>query len=130
LASPTGQWPEAIHPRTKGGCMGDGQHIWASAEWVMMVRNCFVREEGEKLILFSGIHDRWLKSGEIICFGPAPTDFGVVKLWIEPHEHNIDLLWEGTWKGNGPPIEIHLPGYEVRVLDESVSRITYQRKRQ
>ena len=25
LASPTGQWPEAIHPRTLGGCMGDGQ---------------------------------------------------------------------------------------------------------
>jgi len=31
LASPTGQWPEAIHPRTKGGCMGDGQHVWAAA---------------------------------------------------------------------------------------------------
>lgn len=31
LASPTGQWPEAIHPRTLGGCMGDGQHVWAAA---------------------------------------------------------------------------------------------------
>ena len=31
LASPTGQWPEAIHPHTKGGCMGDGQHGWAAA---------------------------------------------------------------------------------------------------
>ena len=28
LASPTGQWPEAIHPQTLGGCMGDGQHGW------------------------------------------------------------------------------------------------------
>ena len=45
LASPTGQWPEAIHPRTLGGCMGDGQHVWAAAEWMMMMRNCFVREE-------------------------------------------------------------------------------------
>ena len=40
LASPTGQWPEAIHPHTGGGCMGDGQHGWAAAEWVMMIRNC------------------------------------------------------------------------------------------
>lgn len=47
LASPTGQWPEAIHPRTRGGCMGDGQHGWAAAEWVQLVRNLFVREEGE-----------------------------------------------------------------------------------
>jgi hypothetical protein len=23
LASPTGQWPESVHPRTGGGCMGD-----------------------------------------------------------------------------------------------------------
>ncbi|MEE4365448.1 MAG: hypothetical protein V2J08_16070, partial [Desulfotignum sp.] len=35
LASPTGQWPEAINPLTGGGCMGDGQHGWAAAEWVM-----------------------------------------------------------------------------------------------
>ncbi len=45
LASPTGQWPEAIHPQTFGGCMGDGQHIWAAAEWLMLMRNLFVREE-------------------------------------------------------------------------------------
>ena len=32
LASPTGNWPEAIHPLTGGGCMGDGQHAWAAAE--------------------------------------------------------------------------------------------------
>ncbi|MDX1698026.1 MAG: hypothetical protein R3308_07040, partial [Thiohalobacterales bacterium] len=51
LASPTGQWPEAIHPRTGGGCMGDGQHVWAAAEWLLMLRNCFVREEGERLII-------------------------------------------------------------------------------
>ncbi|MBP2687710.1 MAG: hypothetical protein H6Q81_2615, partial [Deltaproteobacteria bacterium] len=49
LASPTGQWPEAVHPRTRGGCMGDGHHAWASAEWVLMIRNMFVREEGDRL---------------------------------------------------------------------------------
>src|SRR6185436_20954594 len=55
MASPTGQWPEAIHPRTGGGCMGDGQHVWAAAEWVLMLRNLFVREEGDRLILGSGL---------------------------------------------------------------------------
>ena len=65
LATPTGQWPEAIHPRTKGGCMGDGQHVWASAEWVMIMRNMFVREEQAEglLILCSGIPQEWLKPG-------------------------------------------------------------------
>src|SRR6185436_19157557 len=60
-ASTTGQWPEAIHPRTGGGCMGDGQHVWAAAEWIMMVRNCFVLEEASsnRLILGAGIPIAW-----------------------------------------------------------------------
>src|SRR5690606_18537012 len=59
LASPTGQWPEAIHPRTGGGCMGDGQHGWAAAEWIMMIRNAFVREESDRLIIGSGLLGSW-----------------------------------------------------------------------
>ncbi|MCA1765385.1 MAG: hypothetical protein LC633_03905, partial [Desulfobulbaceae bacterium] len=49
LASPTGQWPEAIHPLTDGGCMGDGQHGWAAAEWLMLIRNMFVMDDGDRL---------------------------------------------------------------------------------
>jgi hypothetical protein len=63
LATSTGHWPEAIHPHTGGGCMGDGHHVWAAAEWVFMVRNCFVREEGDRLILCAGIGERWLREG-------------------------------------------------------------------
>jgi hypothetical protein len=63
LASSTGQWPEAVHPFSGGGCMGDGQHGWAAAEWVLMIRNLFVREEGKKLILGSGVFPRWLENG-------------------------------------------------------------------
>ncbi|MFO7710740.1 MAG: hypothetical protein R6V53_03185, partial [Candidatus Woesearchaeota archaeon] len=37
LASPTGKWPEAVHPFSGGGCMGDGEHVWAAAEWLIMV---------------------------------------------------------------------------------------------
>jgi hypothetical protein len=62
LASPTGQWPEAIHPRTLGGCMGDGQHGWAAGEWIMMIRNCFVRrrtEPGHRLRHPSGMAGGW-----------------------------------------------------------------------
>ena len=43
--------------------MGEGKHSWASAEWVLMLRNCFVREEADtKLILCSGIPEAWLVS--------------------------------------------------------------------
>jgi hypothetical protein len=80
LASSTGQWPEAIHPHTGGGCMGDGQHVWAAAEWIMMLRNCFVREEGDRLVLASGIPPEWSAAGEPMEFGPTPTPLGTVSV--------------------------------------------------
>jgi hypothetical protein len=112
LASPTGQWPEAIHPHTAGGCMGDGQHVWAAAEWVVMLRNCFLREEGGGLILCSGIPARWMAAGETIAFGPAATEFGSVSLRVEPLQAGrVRVSWEATWHGAEPPIELRLPDF-------------------
>lgn len=112
LASPTGQWPEAIHPRTHGGCMGDGQHVWAAAEWVLMMRNCFVREEDESLILCQGVPARWLAGGAPLTFGPAPTAFGPVSITVERSEDTgrVTVAWRGAWHGAAPAIEVRLPG--------------------
>jgi hypothetical protein len=117
LASPTGQWPEAIHPRTGGGCMGDGHHVWAAAEWALMLRNCFVREEGEGLILGAGLPARWLEQHRPIRFGPAPTAFGTLWLSITPGSETPPRVeWRGEWHGGAPPMEIRLSGFErVRV---------------
>ncbi|MCX5700443.1 MAG: GtrA family protein [Candidatus Omnitrophica bacterium] len=116
LASPTGQWPESVHPRTGGGCMGDGQHVWAAAEWVLMIRNCFVREEDNRLILCSGIPRIWLEKNETISFGPAPTNFGNIQLSIKPQGQNILIEWRGVWFAQEPPIDIQLPGFKsVRI---------------
>lgn len=108
LATSTGQWPEAVHPRTKGGCMGDGQHIWAAAEWVLIIRNCFVREENDKLILFSGIPKAWLESKEEITFGPAFTKFGKIWLSLKHEGDKIKPDWKGEWYGDPPKVEVHL----------------------
>ncbi|MBI5149312.1 MAG: hypothetical protein HZA28_00875 [Candidatus Omnitrophica bacterium] len=110
LASPTGQWPEAIHPRTKGGCMGDGQHVWAAAEWVLMVRNCFLREEDDRLILCSGVPPQWLDKKTELSFGPAPTSFGTVNISIKPDRGNVVVGWTGKWFDQEPEIEVCLPG--------------------
>ncbi|HEY0634907.1 MAG TPA: hypothetical protein VGE00_05950 [Gammaproteobacteria bacterium] len=111
LASPTGQWPEAIHPLTGGGCMGDGHHVWAAAEWLLMVRNCFVREEGKRLILCAGIPARWLEQETPIRFGPAPTSFGTVSIVITPRPGQPRIEWRGDWHRDAPPLEIRLPGF-------------------
>jgi hypothetical protein len=110
LASPTGQWPEAIHPRSGGGCMGDGEHIWAAAEWALMVRNCFVREETGTLILGSGVRPEWWRD-EGASFGPTLTPFGAVTLQIRPNGEGAHVRIEGQWRGPGPRLEVNLPGF-------------------
>ncbi|MBF0479152.1 MAG: hypothetical protein HQL26_06680 [Candidatus Omnitrophica bacterium] len=110
-ATSTGQWPEAIHPRTLGGCMGDGQHVWAAAEWALMIRNCFVREEQGRLILCSGIPQTWLDTKTDMIFGPAPTSFGDIKILIKPVGQKIMVEWQGTWFTKEPEMEIYLTGF-------------------
>ncbi len=94
LASPIGQWPEAIHPRTLGGCMGDGQHIWAAAERALLVRNCFVREEPGHLVLASGVRPEWWAAGA--SFGPTLTPFGTVAVRIEPTASGATVAVDGN----------------------------------
>jgi hypothetical protein len=96
--------------------MGDGQHGWAAAEWALMMRNCFVREEGATLVLASGIPAAWLELGQPMSFGPAPTPHGPVRVEVVPRGAGATVRWERQWRGREPAIEVRVPGAEpVRV---------------
>jgi len=113
LASPAGQWPEAIHPQLKTGCMGDGQHTWAAAEWISMVRNCFIREEGESLILCQGILPQFFENASALSFGPAPTLFGMIKVEIiKTDKGKLEVNWSAQWYGKEPDLQIAFAGKE------------------
>jgi hypothetical protein len=111
LASPTGQWPEAIHPRLGTGCMGDGQHAWAAAEWIMMMRNCFFFEEEfeDRLIIAAGLSPDWCAGEGGASFGPAPTRFGPVTVSLQERDGVLELSWRGDWFRGAPSIEIRFP---------------------
>jgi hypothetical protein len=114
LASPTGQWPEAIHPQTLGGCMGDGQHGWAAAEWLMMMRNCFVREEADRLIIGSGLFAEWFETDDELRFGPTLTPWGAVTVRIKRPRSKPTLFIEGQWRENAPRIDVVVPSFGWR----------------
>jgi hypothetical protein len=98
--------------------MGDGQHAWAAAEWLLMMRNCFVREEGQALILVSGVAKAWWQTGEAISFSNAPTQFGKITIRLqysqdaETKRPQIWVEWQGQWHGQAPNILVQLPGFE------------------
>jgi PAS domain-containing protein len=111
LASPTGQWPEAIHPQTGGGCMGDGQHGWAAAEWVMMIRNMFVREEGNRLVVGSGLFEEWFETDEDLYFGPTLTAWGPITVrMVRPAEAPL-LTIDAHWRDDPPRVDVEIPGF-------------------
>jgi hypothetical protein len=113
LASPAGQWPEAIHPQLKTGCMGDGQHTWAAAEWISMVRNCFIREEGSSLILCQGILPQHFESVSVLSFGPAPTLFGKIKIEVSKTKTSkLEVSWNAQWHDKEPALQIAFAGKE------------------
>jgi hypothetical protein len=123
LASPTGQWPEAIHPFTRGGCMGDGQHGWAAAEWLMMLRNMFVREEHGAVIVGSGILPEWIETGKKLIFGPTlvpggrmtvrlQKTNGAVRLDLDCHEHPPNL-----------PVVAAIPGYPLQAIADPTTTV-------
>lgn len=120
LASPTGQWPEAIHPITLGGCMGDGQHGWAAAEWAMLIRNLFVREEGRSLVLGSGILPEWMGNEGLLSFGPTKTPYGPVSVSFLKENGQARLFADADFAG-GPRrpelVTVNVPGYKKTALE-------------
>ncbi|ARN56711.1 hypothetical protein [Sedimentisphaera salicampi] len=129
LASPTGQWPEAVHPITEGGCMGDGQHIWAAAEWVNYMRSCLVYEQktNNQLILGAGIHPDWTKAGEIISAGPAPTLWGTINLTLHFEENSVSAEFKANWNGKAPEVVLKIPGFEQKTADPNAGEISAER---
>jgi hypothetical protein len=91
--------------------MGDGQHGWAAAEWVMMLRNMFVREEANRLIVGSGLFEEWFASGEDIYFGPTPTPWGPITVRIVNPGTEPLLTIDAHWREDVPRVDVEVPGF-------------------
>lgn len=125
VASPTGQWPEAIHPRTGGGCMGDGQHIWAAAEWLIMLRHLFVREEGVALEIGAGLNPKWLAGGEV-RFGPTLTPHGRVTVRFLVEGEAVRVTIDAAWRSAPPERRLRVPGCAPLVVAAGDPRDDFQ----
>ncbi len=109
-ATSTWTWPEAIHPRVAGGCMGDGHHGWAAAEFLSFVRSMLVRETSDGLELFSMIPESWYGQG--VEIHDAPTRFGTVSFALRWHGARPALLWELDRHDPTVPVAITCPGID------------------
>ena len=116
LATADGSWPEAIHPRTGGGCMGDGFHGWAAAEFVLFLRNTVAIERDDTLIVTPIGFEASLEVERL------PTCFGEVDLRISVADGRWRLRFQARfreapiavrWAAPGGPVDVPMQGGEV-----------------
>jgi hypothetical protein len=104
--------PEAIHPKTGGGVMGDGHHGWAAAEIVLFLRDCLVRESGGRLLLFQGANERMIRKGVNAWVTGAPTGFGKLNVELDfESDRRCILKFRNEFHSEAPPasVDITLP---------------------
>ncbi|MGH9209369.1 MAG: hypothetical protein ACRD2C_01660 [Acidimicrobiales bacterium] len=114
VATPTWTWPEAVHPRLPGGCMGDGHHGWAAADFLSLVRDLVVRDTRDGLALASALPDAWLgRNWEV---HDAPTASGLLSYAVRWHGERPALLWElrpHPDLGDHQPVRLTAPGLDA-----------------
>ncbi len=130
-ATPTLNFPEAIHPQTGGGAMGDGHHGWAAAEVAMAIRNAVVAEQWRPgnapadLVLLGGIPSEWCASGKRLVANRIPLPGGAMNLELASSTRGslLDIDFSESKGSSGGSWTVRLPGNFTRVTvdGESVS---------
>jgi hypothetical protein len=110
-ATGTLTWPEAIHPQLGGGCMGDGHHGWAAADFLTFVRRLLIRETTDGIALCTMLPAAW--HGQPIEVHEAPTHHGLLSFALRWHEARPALLWE-LKRRNDVPVRLTAPGLDPR----------------
>jgi hypothetical protein len=90
-------YPEAIHPHTGGGVMGDGHHGWAAAEMVLALRDAFIQERWypgrsrPDLVLLGGTPSSWYHSDAHFSISRAPIPGGILDLDVSVHGKTVTI---------------------------------------
>jgi hypothetical protein len=106
-ASPTKNFPEAIHPLTGGGSMGDGHHGWAAAEILLALRDMCVFEswnEGTRrpdLTFLAGIPRAWCEDRGELSLRKLPVPGG--RLDLDLSSRGRHLLLQIAFERTGYP---------------------------
>jgi hypothetical protein len=111
--------PEAIHPKTGGGAMGDGHHGWAAAEIILFLLDCLVSEEGTTLSFFKDATAGMISWGMKTSFQGIATSFGKVGCTLNYETEGralCSLSLDSNSEKKPGVIDIHLPFSIKRVL--------------
>ena len=101
--------PEGVHYGTRTAWGDTVPHLWAAAQYVLLVRDMLVRERDDELHLASAVPTHWLEPGREVAFENAPTFFGPAGFRMQAEADRL-RVWVSSPPGTGlRQVVVHLP---------------------
>jgi hypothetical protein len=88
---------------------------WWAAEYVTLLRNMLVREDGTDLVLLSAVPPRWLRGRRPVVVRGAPTLRGRVDLTLRPRPGGARLNWRVRDLKPGTGLRWPVPAWASKV---------------
>jgi hypothetical protein len=105
----TDGFPEGVLYRTRTAWGDTVPHQWASAMYIIDLRNMLVREDGDELHLASCLPSRWLRDGDELVVRDAPTEFGEAGFRMTRRGDRISVAIYPPRRNPPDRIILHLP---------------------
>lgn len=102
-------FPEGVHFETRTAWGDTVPHIWAAAQYMILLRNMLLREDGDTLHLLSAVPTAWLRPGKKIVLLRAPTAFGEVDLALNSVEGGCDVVFSHPKRTKPKQVIFHVP---------------------
>lgn len=98
-------------------------HGWSGAEMWLLQRASLVEEWQDKLVLFSGIPEAWLKPGAKFGFRGLPTWYGKVSASLQVSQDGRSVHVEISGAAPGTRVQVSLPQVKKEAPVESQGRL-------
>ena len=89
----------------------------------MMMRNLLVREEGEALVIGSGVRPQWIQSGKQFGIERTFTPHGQVSIVFRRVGNEIEAMVRGEWRAKPPRLDVRVPGHRIVNASGDVFRL-------
>jgi hypothetical protein len=100
---------------------GTVPHGWWAAEYVTLLRNMLVREQGDRVVLMSALSPSWLAPGKVVEVRNAPTELGRVSFRLQAKRGGARLTWRSPLRSLSWPVpygvrHVHAPGLRRGII--------------
>jgi hypothetical protein len=86
-------------------------HNWFAADYIALLRNMLIRENGNTLDLLSVLSPAWTRPGQTLSVANAPTEFGPMNLMATFTAQGMELHLDDHFRTAPEQIRLHLPWF-------------------